>query len=219
MRNSVIVFLILIVAFAAIFSSATLYVLSPRPSQAFMTMGVYSQNGLLNYTPGSNSTVPVNQPVNWTLRVGNRMGTAQLVMILVRLGNSSLSPTNSPPASTCFALANASSPATCFPQVATLRYIVGDGDTVDLDFVWSIRNGSNQTGLNLDLNGVSFNSKPVGAALGESFRWIFELWTYNPGCPGGFSGVDPSSNSCFHYGYGPEAESEPTSLQVWFKAF
>ncbi|MBO0888995.1 hypothetical protein J2P12_07845, partial [Candidatus Bathyarchaeota archaeon] len=209
MRNSVVVFLILTVSFAATFSSATFFLLSQRPSQAYMTMGVYSESGLLNYTE-SNSTVLVSQLVNWTLSVGNRMGTAQLVMIVVRLGNSSLSLTSLPPSASCFPVANASSAATCFPQVAAIRHIVGDGDTANLDFDWSVGPGSNQTGLNLEVNGVSFNSKPVGAASGDSFRWIFELWTYNPGC------ADPSSNSCYHYGYGPESNSEAVWLQVWF---
>src|SRR5919108_625875 len=210
MKNSIVVFLILFVPFAAIFSSVTFYLLSPKPSQAFMTMGIYSANGLLNYTSGADSVVPVNQTVTWTLKVGNSMGSAQLAMILIRLGNSSLSPTNPPPTSACFALANASSPATCFPQVASIRHFVGDGDTANLDFIWSIGPGSNSTGLNLEVNGVTFNSNPVGAAPGDSFRWIFELWTYNLGC------ADPSSVSCFHYGYGPETSAEAVSLQVWF---
>src|SRR5436305_13637579 len=89
LQDKLVVFLILLVSFAAIFSSATFYALSPRASQPLMGMGIYSRTGLLGYTvPPTNSSVTSGDRLNWTLSVTDDMGPAQLVMIIERRTNS-----------------------------------------------------------------------------------------------------------------------------------
>lgn len=206
-------FLILSVAFAAIFSSATFYAFSPRPLQQFMSFGVYSEGGLQQYLPASNATISTGQRENWTLSVQNFMGAAQLIMIVARIGNSSLTPLTHPTALACSPAANTTSPATCFSQIAIASIFIGDGEKTKVNFDWTLESITNQTGrtlLGLQVNGENVTSTPVGANQGQNFRWIFELWTYDQNCN------DPSSSSCFHYGFGPLAAPTGTWLQVWF---
>jgi hypothetical protein len=213
MRDKFAVFLILAVSFTAIFSSATFYALNQRASQEFMSFGVYSRTGLEGYfDPASNSTVKANETRSWTLSVTNRMGSAQLVMILVRIGNLSLSSCSSS-LSSCSP--NGTTPAAWFPLVASPKQLIGDGDTSNINFTWTVESTSNVTGrtmLNLKVNGASVTSTPVVAASGQPFRWIFELWTFDPGCVS----PDPVSNDCFYYGYGPKASPTGEWLEVWF---
>src|SRR5207247_3920939 len=92
MHNKLATFLILLVSFAAIFSSGTYYVLSPRASQQFMAMGVYSRGGFLGYlSPATNSTVTTGRPVNWTISVTTNMASAAYALIIVRIANTTLS--------------------------------------------------------------------------------------------------------------------------------
>ncbi len=189
MQNKLATFLILLVSFAAIFSSGTYYVLSPRASQQFMAMGVYSRGGFLGYlSPATNSTVTTGRPVNWTISVTNNMGSAEFVMIIVRIANSTLSSSNSTTPST-------------FPRIVTPERFIGDEDTWSINFTWTLQSATPQQGgtlLNLQVEG-----EPVVIA-GDNFRWIFELWTYDVVC------------RCFHYGYGPQSASTGVWLQVWF---
>lgn len=212
-RNKLTMFLILVVSFATISSSATFYILSPRPSQSFMSFGVYSQSGLSQYLPASNSTVTLGQDVNWTIIVTNYMGSPQLVMLVARIGNSSLTPLNLPNTSNCSPSANGTKPATCFPQTMSTNRFLGNGETSRFNFNWIPESVTNQSGrllLSLRENGENVSSSPVGAGSGGSFRWIFELWTFNQECN------DPTALSCYHYGFGPQNSSTGLWLQIWF---
>jgi len=191
-RNKLAAFLILVVSFAAISSAATFFILSPRASQPFMAMGVYSRMGLLGYlVPATNSSVTIGTSVNWTLSVTNNMGSAQFAMIIVRLANSTLSSSNSTAPSS-------------FPEIVMPERFIRDGDTLSINFSWTLQSATLQQGktlLNLQVDG-----EPVVIA-GDNFRWIFELWTYDLVC------------GCFHYGYGPQSASTGVWLQVWFNPF
>lgn len=202
MRSKLAVFLIIVISLGAIFSSVAFFLTSPRPSQAFMGLGVFSQAGLLEYVPAANSTVSVGQPLNWTLSITNRMGTAQFAMIIVKLENSTLQP----PTST--------SPSPVPLEISTPERFIADGDTSNITFSWIVQS-TNQTGglvyLNLAVNGQqSPAAKSIGAVSGESYRWIFELWTYDISCGSSLS------NGCFHYGFGPLSSPTGSWLQVWF---
>jgi hypothetical protein len=88
-----------------------------------------------------------------------------------------------------------------------MERFVSDGETSNIDFTWTIES-TNRTGdlvfVNLQINGQSVSSGPVGAVSGGKFRLIFELWTF-----------DLASGS-FQYGYPGEISQVGTWLQVWF---
>ena len=188
------------ISLATIFTSATFYIISPKPAQSYMGFGVYSQQGLQGYVPG-NMTITPPQTLNWNLTVANRTGREQFIMVIVRIGNST---TFSP---------NVTSPATPLPELGRIDRFVSDGETSNINFTWTVES-TNQTGgvvfLNLRINGQSVSSAPIGsvsgsnAVLGTNFRLIFELWTFD------------LSTGSFEYGYPGEFAQIGTWLQVWF---
>lgn len=194
MKHRLATYLVVFISLATIFTSATFYIISPKPTQSYMGFGVYSQQGLQGYVPG-NMTITPPQTLNWNLTVANRTGREQFIMVIVRIGNST---TFSP---------NVTSPATPLPELGRLDRFVGDGETSNINFTWTVES-TNQTGdlvfLNLQINGQSVSSAPIGSVSGSNFRLIFELWTF-----------DLSSGS-FEYGYPGEFAQIGTWLQVWF---
>ena len=203
-RNELPTLLIVTICFAAISSSVTFYILSPRASQAYMDLGISSQNGLQGFV--SNSTLHPGSTSNWTLSVTNRMGSSQFVMIIARIANSTLPPPN------------IATPSTWFPEITSPEQFVGDRDTMNIKFSWTLQNVTqtskpNQLFLILQIRGQPvIVSSPVGAIFGQNFRWIFELWTYDLSCG------NLLSSGCFHYGYGPQTAPTGTWLQIWFNA-
>ncbi|HYU88700.1 MAG TPA: hypothetical protein VEL52_08440 [Candidatus Bathyarchaeia archaeon] len=194
MKHRLATYLVVFLSLTTIFTSATFYIISPKPVQSYMGFGIYSQQGLQGYVPG-NMTITPPQTLNWNLTVANRTGREQFIMVIVRIGNST---TFSP---------NVTSPATPLPELGRLDRFVGDGETSNINFTWTVES-TNQTGdlvfLNLQINGQSLSSAPIGSVLGSNFRLIFELWTF-----------DLSSGS-FEYGYPGEFAQIGTWLQVWF---
>jgi hypothetical protein len=192
------IFIILFVSLTVIFSSATFYVMSARPSQSFIGLGLYSQGGLQDYVPGGNLTVPTGHTINWTFAITNRMNKAEFVVIITRIGNQS---TPTP---------NATTPSTPPYELGRTERFVNDGATSRINFTWQIISKYQSAGLvylNVSINGQSsLSSAPVGTKPGGYFRLIFELWTF-----------DPVSGS-FQYGYPAQASQVGTWLQVWFKA-
>ena len=194
MKHRLATYLVVFLSLTTIFTSATFYIISPKPVQSYMGFGIYSQQGLQGYVPG-NMTITPPQTLNWNLTVANRTGREQFLMVIVRIGNST---TFSP---------NVTSPATPLPELGRLDRFVGDGETSNINFTWTVES-TNQTGdlvfLNLQINGQSVSSAPIGSVSGSNFRLIFELWTF-----------DLSSGS-FEYGYPGEFAQIGTWLQVWF---
>ncbi len=194
MKHRLATYLVVFISLATIFTSATFYIISPKPAQSYMGFGVYSQQGLQGYVPG-NMTITPPQTLNWNLTVANGTGREQFIMVIVRIGNST---TFSP---------NVTSPATPLPELGRLDRFVSDGETSNINFTWTVES-TNQTGdlvfLNLQINGQSVSSAPIGSVSGSNFRLIFELWTFD------------LSTGSFQYGYPGEFAQIGTWLQVWF---
>ena len=191
-------FLILFISLTAIFSSATFYAMSTKPSQSFIGLGLYSQRGLQGYIPNSNLTIAPGHALNWTFAITNRMNKAEFVLIITRIGsNSTLS-------------ANATTPSTTLPQLGAAEHFINDGETSRINFNWTIESSYQTAGLtylNVSIDGQpTVSSAPVGTPSGRNFRLIFELWTF-----------DPISGS-FQYGYPGQTSQVGVWLQVWFIA-
>ncbi len=147
--------------------------MSRPPAQPFIAMGIYSQNGsLAGYYAGSNApNVTVGQQLNWHVEIENRMGSIQLVKIIFKVANSTVSsPTEATPS-------NAS-------EIGESEAFIPNGDNSTFPFNWQIISASNSSGLTvltLKVNGQQVTPS-VGAKLGQpsaGFRFILELWTLN----------------------------------------
>src|SRR5207247_11020356 len=93
MKHKLATFLVIFISLATIFTSATFYIISPKPAQSYMGFGVYSQQGLQGYVPG-NMTITTPQTLNLNLTVANRTGREHLIIVIVRIGTSKTFSTN-----------------------------------------------------------------------------------------------------------------------------
>jgi len=162
------VFLVIFLFFLPIYAAIAFYGTNPKPSQQFIGFGVYSQHGTLSGYTGPNSTVISNQPINWTFKITNMMGSIQFVQILARLGNNQTNPPN------------ATSPST-LPVISNSTLFVPNQNTSLQDFDWRITAVTSSAGLDylkMDVNGRSMNST-LGNPIGQPFRLFFELWTFD----------------------------------------
>lgn len=190
--------LVLFISLTAIFSSVTFYALSPKPSQSFIGFGIYSQSRLQGYVPNSNLTVATGQTMNWTLAVTNRMNKAEFILIITRIGNWSSSPPNE----------TAPSTLDTTERLAATEQFINNGETSRINFTWTVESSymiGTQKYLNVSINGQPpISSAPVSASSGRNFRFIFELWTFNP------------SSGSFQYGYPGGTSQVGNWLQIWF---
>src|SRR2546430_8766093 len=143
MKHSLATYLVIFISLATIFTSATFYIISPKPAQSYMGFGVYSQQGLQAYVPG-NMTITPPQTLNWNLTVANRTGREQFIMVIVRIGNST---TFSP---------NVTSPATPLPELGRIDRFVSDGETSNINFTWTVESDRKSTRLNSSHSQISY---------------------------------------------------------------
>ncbi len=161
-------FLLLFLFFLSTYGAIAFYVTTPKPTQPFIGFGVYSQQGLLAGYLSSGSTVTVNRTVSWTLDITNQMGSIQFLLIVYRIGNTTLS---SP---------NATSPAP-LPALTNSTLFAPNGRTTVANFSWNILKATLSGGLEylaLGINGEHVVSN-IGTSPGSPFRLFFELWTFD----------------------------------------
>jgi hypothetical protein len=167
-NRRVTVFIILFVFFLSIYAAIAFYTTTPKPSQPFIGFGIYSQQGTLSGYTGPNSIINVNQTLDWTFNITNRMGSTQFVQIVTRIGNNETTPPN------------AIGPA-LLPVLTNSTLFVANGSTFLKPFTWKVLNVTLSGGLEylrLDMNGLTLNST-LGNPPGNQFRFFFEVWTFN----------------------------------------
>ena len=163
------VFIILFLFFLSIYAATAYYATTNKPTEHFMGFGIYSgQNTLSGYT-GPGSTVNINQTYHWTFNITNEMGTTQLVQIITRLGNQTMGP-------------NATSPASLLQVFANASLFVPNKSSTLQNFDWNVTKVVSSGGLDyitVEINGRT-TSSTLGTTPGQPFRFYFELWTFNP---------------------------------------
>ena len=196
MQRRTIVFLVLLVSFTTVYSSAGFYLLSPRAFQPFMSFAILSEQGTLSgYVPGSGLTVPPNQTIGWHLEITNRMGAVQFVRVVFRIGNLTI------------ANPNETSPASNVPSIGTFEKFIPDQYTDTLSFNWRVVSVVQTGGMvfpRVQINDQSPILSPVGAATGRDLRLMFELWTFD------------TATGTFQYGWKDGDVVFGDWLQVWF---
>jgi hypothetical protein len=160
-----------------------------------MAWGVYSPSGTLsNYFAGAGANVTVGETLDWHFAITNQMGSIQYVKVVFRLANSTT------------ATPNATIPGTTVPEIGESSIFIPNDQTASVNFTWTISSKSLHSGMvfvHLIINGQQVFPQ-IGAVRGKSFRFFFELWTY-----------DLASN-LFEYGYKGQGPKVGLPLQVWF---
>lgn len=193
----------LFISATIIFSMLAYVAVTPRPKEQFFQLYVLGETRAAErYYPNDNPNIAAGQLVKWYLGATDFMGSVQYVVIRVKLGNS----TTEAPDNVNYM----PSPA---PVLQEFRRVLMDNETWEFPFTWTIEEiheDGNMTYtsvlvINVE-NGVEVRSGQVSALKGRNFRFIFELWTFDP----------LTENLIF--GWSAGGERKVAWLQMWFNA-
>jgi len=125
-----------------------------------------------SYFPGNNTTVKLNETVQWNLQVYNHMGSTQLFLVNITLSNSTIPGPN----------AASNTPSGGY-QLLRIYRAVENNQTWTLPLQWSITNDTSSSGTTT-IQTMTINNTPVSgiglpAIGGTDFRIVIELWSYD----------------------------------------
>jgi len=196
-RRLIAVFLTFLILFETVAIIAT----TPRPRSRFFEFYILGANGSAqDYYPNNSSFIQTDQPITWYLAVNNRMGSMQFIDIRVRLANQSLTAPND----------TTLTPSSA-PVVADFEQFILNNQTWEIPFIWQIRNFTTTTQgssriLQLQIGNVTYSFQNAPTCVTScSFRFIFELWTWN------------LESSQFQFAWWNGNEQQIAWLQLWFK--
>ena len=176
----------------------TYTLLTPRPREQFFQLYILGENHRIgNYYPGDDPNLHLGEDVKWYLGIVNNMGSVQYVMIKLKIGNRSMEPPNE----------EKTEPAQ-MPTVIEYRRFLSDNETFETPIQWTIMEAEEAHGVvkltKLKINNETVLIQGVEADKGENFRFVLELWSYDPE-----SGV-------FMFGWRNGGERKTAWLQLWF---
>ncbi len=125
------------------------------------------------YFPGNDANVTRNEIVQWNVQVYNHMGSTQLFLVRIKLGNFT----------TLYGPNATSNIPSQGPILLDTYRAVLNNQTLTLPFQWSIDNdtstGGTTTIQTMTVNDTALSGVDVSAQGGANFRIVIELWTYD----------------------------------------
>jgi len=193
-RRLLVVFLTLLVIFEMVAYVAT----TPRPKEQFFQLYVLGANRLLSdYYLNDDPNIRVGDLVRWHVGVTDFMGSVQLVVIRIKLGNQTIMPPDD--------LEAQPSPA---PLITEFRRFIQDNETWEMPFFWQIVNadmlGGSTRIVEMQINNETYQVPEVTAVDGHNFRLILELWTWE------------TQSGTLQFGWLSGGERRVAWVQVWF---
>lgn len=190
------VFLILLI----IFTTMAYILTSTIPREQFFQLHVLGEKMRAEkYYPNNSSNIFPNTELKWYVGITNFMGSPQLIILKIKLGNlTTHAPIDRPP-----------TPA-ALPVIKEYQRILLNNETWEFPFFWKIvaaRNIDGRIYLTLQINDeppIFVNN--VSAVYGNPFRIIIELWT-----------VDKDSYD-YIFGWKSGSDRKIAWLQLWFNA-
>jgi uncharacterized membrane protein len=181
-----------------IFTVLTYTLLTPRPRERFFQLYILGENHRIgNYYPGDDPNLHLGEDVKWYLGIVNNMGSVQYVMIKLKIGNRSMEPPNE----------EKTEPAQ-MPTVIEYRRFLSDNETFETPIQWTIMEAEEAHGVvkltKLKINNETVLIQGVEADKGENFRFVLELWSYDP------------ESRVFMFGWRNGGERKTAWLQLWF---
>jgi len=182
-----------------IFAMLAYVAVTPLPKEKFFQLYALGDTKKAErYYPNNNTNLSTDTPVKWYLGTNNFMGSIQIAIIRVKLGNQTLVSPNETQAT----------PAP-LPILVEFRKVLLNNETWEFPFVWKIANITdvgNLAYLTLNINGAEKYIEEVGAKDGYNYRLVFELWT-----------LDIESNEIV-FGWKASNQRRAAWLQLWFNA-
>ncbi len=144
---------------------------NPARAEEFASISVLNEKMMAsNYYPGNTTLVPENTLLSWDIQVYNHLGSIQLMLVIARLSNATLSEPN----------ATYNLPGSGFP-IANFTKLVLSNETWTIPLQWEIVNDT--TGSAASIQVMRVNNQTVYPNLpsvsGKNFRVEIELWTYD----------------------------------------
>ena len=171
----------------------------PKYEERFFAMGILDGNKRAeHYYPNGDPNIGVESLVRWYVYIYNHMGSAQNVLIRVKLLNSTL---QGPDTSK-----RMPSP---FPAFFEFRRELDVNETQLLPFFWHISeavwHGDSVLITKLVVNDATLGAN-ASALSGYSFRMVFELWIYD------------EASGTFGFTWRSKEETYCVWNQMWFNA-
>jgi hypothetical protein len=179
-------------------SSLTYVESSPSYTDRFFSMWIVGTNGLTeNYFPNNNPSIISGEQVNWAVGVYNHMSALEYVIVRVRLLNATEIPPN-----------EQNGMASSVPEIFEFARILVDNQTWMIPFPWTIVDTATINGIvmitKLTINGTTITGNLAQAAGGFGFRFIFELWFYDP------------ANNSLTFSWSTPTSTYSVWTQLWF---
>ena len=169
-RRFLLVFLVLF----AFLLGITYVLYNPQPMARQLSLSILSANLTTDdYFSNDNSTIYLANPSRWYAFVHNGVGSPEYVALRIKLLNSSQAIPND--------ISVGPSPGS---TVYEIKQMIENNSTLVVPLEWSItdvaRPGSNTIIERLNINDNDIENLHVASPLGKNFRFILELWKYDP---------------------------------------
>jgi hypothetical protein len=167
-------FLLVFMVLFAFLLGITYVLYNPQPMARQLSLSILSANVTTDdYFSNDNSTIDVGNRSHWYAFVHNGVGSPEYVALRIKLLNSSQAIPND--------ISVGPNPGS---TVYEIKQMIENNSTLVVPLEWSITDvakpGSNTIIEGLNINDNDIENLYVASPLGKNFRFIVELWKYDP---------------------------------------
>jgi hypothetical protein len=195
-------FLLVFLALFALLLGITYVVLyNPQSMARQLSLSILSANLTTDdYFNNDNSTIDVRNPSRWYASVYNGVGSPEYVALRIKLLNSSQAVSDD--------ISDISVGPSPGSTVYEIKQMIENNSTLVVPLEWSITDvgkvANNTIIERLNINGNDIENLHLASPSGKNFRFIVELWNY-----------DPNTND-FTYVWSDGQNNRSVWSQIWF---
>jgi hypothetical protein len=194
-------FLLVFLALFALLLGITYVLYNPQPMARQLSLSILSANLTTDdYFNNDNSTIDVRNPSRWYASVHNGVGSPEYVALRIKLLNSSQAVSDD--------ISDISVGPSPGSTVYEIKQMIENNSTVVVPLEWSITDvgkvANNTIIERLNINGNDIENLHLASPSGKNFRFIVELWNY-----------DPNTND-FTYVWSDGQNNRSVWSQIWF---
>jgi hypothetical protein len=194
-------FLLVFLALFALLLGITYVLYNPQPMARQLSLSILSANLTTDdYFNNDNSTIDVRNPSRWYASVHNGVGSPEYVALRIKLLNSSQAVSDD--------ISDISVGPSPESTVYEIKQMIENNSTLVVPLEWSITDvgkvANNTIIERLNINGNDIENLHLASPSGKNFRFIVELWNY-----------DPNTND-FTYVWSDGQNNRSVWSQIWF---
>ena len=194
-------FLLVFLALFALLLGITYVLYNPQPMARQLSLSILSANLTTDdYFNNDNSTIDVRNPSRWYASVHNGVGSPEYVALKIKLLNSSQAVSDD--------ISDISVGPSPGSTVYEIKQMIENNSTLVVPLEWSITDvgkvANNTIIERLNINGNDIENLHLASPSGKNFRFIVELWNY-----------DPNTND-FTYVWSDGQNNRSVWSQIWF---